>query len=197
MKTRIAVFCALLVVGSAHADPYSMAMQQARRASQQNAAEQQHIQNAAGGNAPSQAAAPGATPVNPALQATLSNINSLQADFKTIGASTGSATDPSQKVSLLNDLSSAAQGNKASSDSIKKLADDLLAAVAGKTQISVAQQTRLARDIHAIFNSSHLTDAQQQLMFDDAQKILTDAGVSLDNAVDVVVDLKTISAETK
>ena len=197
MKTRIAVFCALLAVGSAHADPYSMAMQQARRVSQQNAAEQQHIQNAAGGNAASQAAAPGAAPVNPALQATLSNINSLQADFKTIGATAGSAADPSQKVSLLNDLSSAAQGNKASSDSIKKLADDLLAAVAGKTQISVAQQTRLARDIHAIFNSSHLTDAQQQLMFDDAQKILTDAGVSLDNAVDVVVDLKTISAETK
>src|ERR1700722_18639257 len=112
MKTRIAVFCALLAVGGANADPYSMAMQQARRVSQQNAAEQQHIQNAAGGNAPSPATAPGAAPVNRTLQATLSNINSLQADFKTIGATAGSATDPSQKVSLLNDLSSAGQGNK-------------------------------------------------------------------------------------
>jgi hypothetical protein len=196
MKTRVAVFCALLVAGGGYADPYSMSMQQARRTADQNNAEQQRIQNASGG-APAQAAAPSAAPVNPALQATLSNISSLQADFKTLGSSTSATPDPSERVSLLNNLSSAAQGNKASSDSIKKLADDLLTAVSGKNQIPAAQQTKLARDIHAIFNSAHLTDAQQKLMFDDVQKILTDGGVSLDNAVDVVTDLKKVSSETK
>ncbi len=197
MKTRIAAFCALLVTGGALADPYSMAIQQARRASDQNTAEQQQIQNGSGGGPGQSAASPKAAPMDPALQATLSNINGLQTDLGALSNSTGDKPDPMQRISLLNNLSAAAQGTKASSDSVKKLADDLLTAVSGRKQITTAQQTRLARDIHALFNSSHLTEAQQKLMFDDAQKILTDGGVSLDAAVDVVTDLKKVSSETK
>jgi hypothetical protein len=196
MKMRIAAFCTLLVAGGAMADPYSMAIQQARRASDQNASEQQRIQNAAG-NAPGQTFAPSAVPLDPALQATLSNISSLQTDLNALNNSTAGQPDSGQRISLLNNLSAAAQGPKASSDAIKTLADDLLLAVTGKTQITPAQQTRLARDIHALFNSSHLTEAQQKLMFDDVQKILTDGGVSLDYTVNVVTDLKKISSETK
>ncbi len=195
MKTRLAVFCALLVAGSAFADPYVMATQQAKRASDQNAAEQQRIQNAAGAGSASSPAA-SVAPMNPALQATLNNIHSLQANFTDLGNSTSPTPDSGERISLLNNLSSAAQGNKASAESVKKLADDLLAGVSGK-KLSAAQQTRLARDIHAAFNSSHLTDAQQKVVFDDVQKTLTDGGVSLDNAIDIVVDLKKVSSETK
>ena len=197
MKTRIAAFCALLVTGGALADPYSMAIQQARRASDQNAAEQQQIQNGSSGGPGQSAANSKAAPMDPALQATLNNINGLQTDLGALNNSAADKPDPMQRISLLNNLSAAAQGTKASSDSVKKLADDLLTAVCGRKQITTAQQTRLARDIHALFNSSHLTDAQQKLMFDDAQKILTDGGVSLDAAVDVVTDLKKVSSETK
>jgi len=197
MKTRIAAFCALLIAGGALADPYSMAIQQARRASDQNAAEQQQIQNGTGGSQGQAAANAKTAPVDPALQATLSNINGLQTDLGALNNATGDKPDPMQRISLLNNLSAAAQGTKASSDSVKRLADDLLTAVSGRKQLTTAQQTRLARDIHAIFNSSHLTDAQQKLMFDDVQKILTDGGVSLDATVDVVTDLKKISSETK
>jgi hypothetical protein len=196
MKTRIAAFCALLLAGAAGADPYSMAIQQARRTSDQNAAEQQQVQKAAGSPGQSGAGA-STTPVDPALQATLSNISGLQTDLGALTSSTADKPDPMQRISLLNNLSSAAQGTKASSDSVKKLADDLLTAVSGRKQITSAQQIRLARDIHALFNSSHLSDAQQKLVLDDVQKTLTDGGVSLDAAVDVVTDLRKISSETK
>jgi hypothetical protein len=196
MKTSLAFFCSLLIVGSTYADPYVMATQQAKRTSDANAAEQQRIQNAtSAGSAASPAA--NAAPVNPALQATLNNIHSLQANFTALGSSTTATPDPSQRVSLLNNLSSAAQGPKASADSIKKLADDLLATLAGRKQLTANQQIRLARDIHALFNSSHLNDAQQKVMFDDVQKTLTDGGVSLNDAVNVVTDLKKVSSETK
>src|SRR5665213_4591100 len=201
MKTRIAAFCALLIAGSALADPYTIAKQQAKRASSQNDAEQSRIASAANGAAPAQSAsaapAPAAPPANPALQATLNNSNSLQADFAALNNSTGDKPDPGQKISLLNNLSSAAQGTKPASDSVKSLADDLLTAVAGKKKLSAAQQTTLARDVHAIFNSSHLSAAQQQTLYDGVQKILMDGGASVDDAVNVVTDLKKIADETR
>lgn len=192
MKTQTVLFCALLVTGNMLADPYSMAIQQAKRTSAENNAQQQHLANAAGG---ASAATPNAPAANPALQATLSNITSLQGDLKTIGSS--ATPDGSAKASLLNDLTSAAQGTKASSDSVKKLADDLMTALSGKNQIPAAKQTQLARGLHAMFNSAHLTDAQQQAVLDNVQKILTDNGVSLNSAVDVGTDLKAIAAQTK
>lgn len=196
MKTISVLFSALLIAAGVHADIYTGAIQQARRASDANNAEQQRIANQSGGNASGQPSTPATPPANPALQATLNNINSLQTDIKAVGSASG-APDASLKINLLNDLTSAAQGGKASSDSVKRLADDLLKAIVGKNQISAAQQTKLARDIHAIFNSSHLSSAQQQTMFDDVQKTLTDSGISLDSAVDVVTDLKNIATQTK
>jgi hypothetical protein len=198
MKIVITYACLLLTAGNLLAQNYYMAIQQAKRDSSQNNAEQQRIANAAGGA--QGAAAPGApalapaAPVNPALQATLLNISSLQADLATAVASTNDKPD---KTALLNDLSQAAQGTKASSTSVKKVADDLLASVAGQKKLTTAQQTKLAREIHALFNSSHLTATQQQTLLDDVQKTLTDSGASLDNAVDTVIDLKAVVAETK
>jgi len=201
MKAPGAIFCALLIAGVSQADPYNIAKQQAHRASDQNTAEQQRIQNASGGPAQSGAAAPapapGAPPMDPMLQATLNNINSLQADFATFSSSASDKPDPAQKISLLNNLSQAAQSKKAPSEAVKKLADDLQAAVSGKKKLAAASQKKLAAEVHALFNSSHLTDAQQKTMFDDVQKILTEAGATLDDAVNVVTDLRKIAEATK
>ncbi len=198
VKTCIAAGCLLLVAGSVLAQNYYMATQQAKRASAQNDAEQQRIQGAAGpGAAP--AATPATTPaapLDPKLQATLKNIAGLQSNFAVLTAA-GDSPDPAQKISLLNNLSEAAQGTKATPDSVKKLADDLMPSVTGKKKLGAAQQTRLARDVHALFNSAHLTATQQQTLLTDVQNLLTDGGAPLDNAVDVVTDLKTIAAETK
>ena len=198
MKTFIACACLLLAAGTVPAQNYYMAVQQAKRASAQNDAEQQKIQQAAGGSGAAQggaAGSPAPAPMDPALQATLSNISSLQTDFATVISSTGDKAD--QKISLLNNLSKAAQGTKASANSVKKLADDLLTALAGKTKLGAAQQTSLAREVHALFNSSHLTDAQQDKLLADVQKTLTDGGATLDDAVNVVTDLKQVVTETK
>jgi hypothetical protein len=199
VKTVIAGGCLLLTAGSLLAQNYYLATQQARRDSSQNDAEQQRIQKEAGGSpgAPGAPAPATAAPVDPALQATLNNVSSLKSDFAAAITSTGDKPDPAQKISLLNNLSQAAQGAKASADSVKKLATDLLTALAGKNKLAAAQQTKLAREIHALFNGAHLTPAQQQTLLADVQKILTDGDASLDDAVNVVTDLKAVVAETK
>ena len=203
MNKSITVALVLFAAGTVLAQEvnYNRAKQQARRDSAQNDAEQQRIQRAAsdpaGAPAASAAAAAPAAPADPALQATLSNVAGLQSDFATLSNFTGDKPEVAQKISLLNNLSQAAQGTKASSTSVKKLADDLMAAVAGKKKLAAAQRTKLAREVHALFNSAHLTAAQQQSLLTDVQKILVDGGASFDAAVDVVTDLKAVAAETK
>jgi len=204
MKSFIASICLLGTAGSVFAQNYYLATQQARRDSAQNDAEQQRIQREAGGSngtpgvASRYAAIPAAaaTPMDPKLQATLKNVAGLQADFAAIVASSDKPT-PDQKTALLNDLSEAAQGTKASSGSIKKVADDLWPAMTGQKRLAAAQQRKLAQEVHALFNSSHLTAPQQQTILNNIQKALTDAGTSLDDTVNLVTDLKAVVAETK
>jgi hypothetical protein len=196
MKLVVTFCCSAFAVGTAMADPYVMARQQAIRASDQNAAEQQRIQQQAGQAAAATPPPASAPPMDPALAATLQNVANLRADVAAFNAATNAEPDAVQKISLLNNLSAAAQGTKPASDLVKKLADDLITAASGK-KIPSAQQTKLARDVHALFNSSHLTSAQQQMLGDDAQKILISAGASPDDAAGVAADLKAIAAATK
>jgi hypothetical protein len=194
MKSFIALACALLVANSLLADSYSEAIRQAKTASaRETAANQQLMDN------PQPAAPPQNNPnqpVDPALQATLQNIDNLRNDFVAIG--NAPAADPlaAQKQSLTNDLAIAAQGAKPQPASISKLADDLATAIAGKEKLR-APQPKLAQFIHAIFNTAHLTTAQQQMIFRGVQKILTDGGASPDEAASVVNDIKAIASETK
>ena len=48
-----------------------------------------------------------------------------------------------------------------------------------------------------MFNGSHLSSAQQQMVLDAVQKILSDGGVSTDDSAKVISDLKAIATETK
>jgi hypothetical protein len=193
MKTSVALFGVLLVAGSALADPYGIAIQQAKRASDQNNAEQQQIAGQTEANSSPQPGAPAAK-ADPVLAATLQNITNLQADFASIINATGDKAD--QRIALMNDFSKAAQGARASTESAKVLAKDLITAMDGNKKLE-PQQKKLAREIHAVFNSSHLTAERQQVVLNDVQKTLTDAGVSLDAATDVVTDLKAVAGETK
>jgi hypothetical protein len=197
MKRQIFVLLATVLVAASASAQYNIAEQQARRASQQNDAEQQRIANAAGSGGaaqPSQSAS-GTPPADPMLQATLNNIASLQADLASFVST--DKPDPAQKNSLLSNMSQAAQGKKATPDSAKELAKDLQTALTGKKSLAAAQQKQLAAFIHASFNGSHLTDAQSEKIYGTVQKILTDAGVSTDDAVNIVTDLKKVTADTK
>jgi hypothetical protein len=201
-KSFVAGAWLLGAAGGVFAQNYNLATQQARRDSAQNDAEQQRIANAAGAPAGSSrygrpaTPAPEAAPMDPALQATLKNVAGLQTDLAAFVATSDKPT-ADQKTALLNDLSEAAQGAKASSGAIKKVAEDLSPALAGQKRLGVPQQKRLAQQIHALFNSSHLTAAQQQAILTSIQKTLTDAGTSLDDTVNLVTDLKAVVAETK
>ncbi len=197
MKKSILGLALALAWVRADADPYSMAIQQANRVSNQNNAEQQRIasqENEGASSPPGQNQA--ASAANPLLAATLQNIKSLGRDFTDLEQSPGGQPDSSGVVALMNDLSSAAQGPKASAQSVKELAKDLATALAGNQKIK-AYEPELARSIHAIFNSSHLNSSQQSKIYDRVNKLLANAGVPLGSATDVVTDLQTIGGETK
>jgi hypothetical protein len=194
MKTFIALSCALFVANGVLADPYSAAIRQANDVSGK-------VTRAEQGNESQTAPSPGAPPqsnpqADPVLEATLRNIANLRADFAALGSLAGTNSAATQSQLLMNDLSTAAQGAKPSPASISKLADDLVATTAGKEKSEAAQQ-KLAQYMHAIFNSSHLSAAQQLMIFDDVQKILQNGGASPDDAANVVNDIKAIATETK
>ncbi len=199
MKASAAFFCALFLANGIFADPYSMAIQRAKNVS----ANETKMSNATANqdNPPPQSSSPAATrPAppqdNPVLEATLRNIANLRVDFDALGKLSELKSDSPPKKLLLNDLTAAAQGTKPSQTSVTNLAENLAVAVAGKSTLQ-PQHAKLAQDVHAIFNSSHLSKSQQQMIFDEVQKKLQDGGATADNITNVVNGIKTIAAETK
>jgi len=187
MKTSIAFFCALYLAGSVSAQGvYNMAKQQAKNAA---GSESSAGQPAAAAH-PATPALPASPSPSPALEATLQNIENLRYDFEKFDS------NPTNTQPLINDLTAAAQNTKPSPGSISRLAGDLATAISGKDKLRAPEQ-KLAREIHAIFNSSHLSPAQRQMIYDDVQKILQDCGVLSGETDNVINDLKTIAKETK
>ncbi len=169
-----------------------MAQQQARNAAASENKNQQAI-SSAGASAPAPVAplqSNSGPPTNSALQPTLQNIACLRADFENLVSSSTNAT------SLLNHLTAAAQSKKPSPAAVTKLAGDLTAIIAGNDKLRTQQQN-LAQWVHAIFNSSHLSAAQKQMIHDGMQKIFADAGVSVPDAANVINDLQTIATQTQ
>jgi len=194
MKTLTAFLLIFLCAGAIHADIYSAAIKQAH-----NVANGQPPQ----GGPPAQQAPPAAPPqnplpprVNPVLEATLQNISNLRVDFDALGKLPELKLDSLPKQSLLNDLTAAAQGAKPSPTSVTNLAESLATAVAGKEDMQ-PQHAKLAQDIHAIFNSSYLSAAQQEMIFNDVQNILQSNEIPSDEITNVVAGVKKIAAETQ
>ena len=186
MKPFVVLAVALAFAGNAPADVnYNLAKDQAKRDANQNNAQQ--------GVAPSQPPSPSAPqtpPTDPALIATLQNIVDLRADLDALVQAADAQAGADQRASLMTHLSAAAaRDKKASPASVKKIAGHLIAAVSGKKNLA-AQNAKLARDIHALFNGAHLSATQQQTLLDGAEKILTDAGRSGGRSGDVIGDLK-------
>jgi hypothetical protein len=194
MKPFLTLACALFAANSLFADPYSAAIQQAKRVANQETEANRQLMN----NPPP--ATPAQTnpnqPSDPVLQATLENIQNLQNDFATLSKLTNAAAITTEKVGLTNDLASAALGAKPSQPSLAKLGDDLAAVILGNQKLR-PQHPRLAQYVHASFNGSKLTPAQQQMIFSDVQKILVAGGTAPEDATNVVNDIKTIASETK
>ncbi|HEY5233461.1 MAG TPA: hypothetical protein VIK35_08015 [Verrucomicrobiae bacterium] len=192
MKTPVVIFCALLAVNGVCGGIYNIAEQQAR-----NVAAGEPPQGAPPPTTPPpQNNNPPAPPPNPALEATLKNISNLSVDFDALGKLAELKPDAPQKKLLLDDLTVAPQGVKPSPASTSMLADNLASAVAGKAAMQ-PQHAKLAQDIHAVFNGSHLSTTQQQMIFNDVQGILQTGGAAADDITNVVSDIKTMVTETK
>jgi hypothetical protein len=194
MKPFIALTCALFMANNILADPYTAAIQQAKNVSnQETAANRQLMDNPPPAAPPQNNPNP---PADPVLLATQQNIENLRNDFAAIGSPAAGNSLAARMQSLTNNLAIAAQGAKPQPASISKLAGDLATAIDGKEKLR-APPLKLAQFVHAIFNSAHLTTAQQQMIFTGVQKILTDGGAATDEAANVVNDLKEIASETK
>ena len=194
MKTFTAFLLIFLCARAIHADIYSEAIKQAH-----NVANGQPPQGGSSAQQTPPAVPPQNPPlpqVNPVLEATLQNISNLRVDFDELGKLTELKPDSLPKQSLLNDLTAAALGAKPSPTSVTNLAENLATAVAGKKDMQ-PQHAKLAQDIHAIFNSSHLSTAQQETIFADVQEILQSNEVPSDEITNVVNGLKKIAAETQ
>ena len=190
MKIFIGIIGAAIAAASLRADPYSSAINQARRAANSEENHQQAIQAAASSN-PAPAPAPAQPPpTDPALQATLQNIDSLQSDFANV------SSNPTNTQPLVGDLTAAAQGSKPSAQSTSQLANDLANALSGNDKLRAHYQP-LARYVHAVFNGSHLAATQQQMILDGTQKIMDDSAVSTDASAKIIGDMKTIATETQ
>jgi len=186
MKLFPSILCVLFVAGSASAQGvYNMAKQQAKNAANSESAHQGAIQS----ETPPQYN-PQPAPPDPVLQATLRNINNLRVDFEDFDS------NPTNTVALVKDLNDAAQGAKPPAPDVARLAQDLAAVLAGNQKLHTQHQ-KLAQYVHAMFNGSHLSPAQQQMVLDAVKKILTDGGVPADDVARVISDLKTIGTETK
>ena len=187
MKLLLVLFCAMLTAGSISAQGvYNMAKQQARDVANGGSSQP----NEASPASPPPQYNPPPAPSDPALEATLRNINNLRVDFE------GFDSNPTNTEPLKIDLAAAAQGAKPSPATVARLAQDLVAVFAGNEKLH-PQRQKLAQYIHAVFNGSHLSPAQQQMVCDGVQKCLSDGGVTSDDSANVINDLKAIANETK
>lgn len=189
MKQTVAIGCALIVAVSLRADVYSIAKQEAK-----NVANGKTPSGGANPNyqtPPPATARPPANPApNPALEATLQNIAALRTDFANLD------TNPTNTLALNNDLTAAAQTTKPPAAAVTKLTQDLAAVIAANKNLKTGYP-QLAQFVHALFNSSHLSPAQQQAVCDRVQKILQGGGVPTEDVTRVLDDLKAIAAGTR
>jgi len=138
-----------------------------------------------------QPARPNAAPApDPVLNATLQNIAGIQLDLARL------ETNAAVKAQLIANLNAAPQGKKPSAGSISKFADDLATALAGR-KVPSDQRKTLAQYCRAINNGSYLSPAQEEAIFDGAQKILQTAQVPAGDAAKIIADMKVIVRESK
>lgn len=186
MKAFVVLFVILAFASGARADVnYDLGKKLAKRQANQGQTQPD--------NPPAQSPAP---PTDPALAATRQNIADLRTDLDALARSANAQAGAEQRIALLNHLSAAAQGKKAEPASVRKIAGRLIRAASGNKDLS-AHNTQFASDLHALFNSAHLSAAQTAALLGEVKKILTDAGVLADDADYVVNDLKQIAAETQ
>jgi small-conductance mechanosensitive channel len=192
-KFLLPVLLIAAAVATAQEVNYNIARDQAKRAvSQTQAASNGQGAAPAAGQTPPAQSQPAADPV---LAATVQNINKLRDNLATISAAADANAAADEKVSLLNNLTAAAQGTKASSANVRKLASQIVVALPAHKKLS-PQITKLARDVHAVFNGGHLNDTQRDALLAEVKKLLTDAEVSDDDTGKIVDTLKAVAAET-
>jgi hypothetical protein len=194
MKSLFVLFVvSLLFAGNLPADQGTMIKQKAKNIANQNNA-QQGVPTAppsspkpASSPSPAPPAPPPPQQLTPQQQAFVQLVKDLEAIKPESLAE--------RKEQLAADLLAVAQGaNKPSWAALRKLAEDLATALAGKT-IAPAQRSRLAQDLQAVLNGANYPPSQLDDIITDVPAILKKAGADAKAAAAVGEDLKAITAE--
>lgn len=107
----------------------------------------------------------------------------------------GSSLTIEQMSQFRTDLAAAVRGSaKPSPDAVKRLGDNLVAALAS-VELPAAAQGRVAQNLQSILNCGGVPTKEVQAVITDTQATLQRAGVERKAAVAVANDLKTISGE--
>ena len=188
MKTVIVLSGVLGLALAASAQNYGAAINLAHKA----VTKTENASNADPDAQTPNSAAPGQAPqpMDPALAATLQNIAHLRADLLNL------STNSTPSEALTNDLMAASTGTKASAETVAKVIADLSAVVKDKPALRGHYQA-IAQYLHAAANGAHLTPAQFQIISDNLEKVLQDAGAPYSPTEDLLDDLKHLARETK
>jgi hypothetical protein len=183
MKTTLILFSGWLAAGTVFAGSEQIIKQRAKELSNQNDVRQ-------GVTPPSQAGpqAP-ATPVPLTIEQ--QSLNRFRADLAAIKAE--EPVTPEKKQQLARDLIGAALAPKPSPEAAKKLAEDLSAAFSQKP-LTAESRARFVQEIDAVLNPSKYPQAKMPAIFDDIQAIFQTSGLTRKDAVQLVEDVKGLSA---
>lgn len=139
---------------------------------------------------PTAAPANPGTPVVPQAQI-VAKIKTDIAGFKT-----GFIATVEQKQQFIKDLAAAARSAKPSLPTVTKFVDTLVAGLSEAT-LSPEQQTRLAQNLEAVFNSKPLPASQFEAIIADVQAIMQVGSVKRTVATTIANDLKAVGAEVR
>ena len=128
-----------------------------------------------------------ATSITTTVTASIAKIQANIAIIKTKPEATAE-----QKQKFGTDMFAAAAAVKPSEEAVRKLADSLATAIAN-TKIASGDQSKLARDLYSLLNST-TPPAQVPALIDDAKEILLVAGVSKGATQTVGKDLSAVTA---
>ncbi len=143
---------------------------------------------------PAPASASSTTPASTAPAPSQSMIN-FRTDLATIKANDSVTTDTKQR--LTRELLAMAQtGSKPAPASANKVVEGLANSQTVKP-LSSSNLGRVVQELDAVLNPGKYPAAKLDAIYDDIQAVLVNNGMSRNDAVKVVADIKTVSTEVR
>jgi hypothetical protein len=179
------------IAGTVFAGPETIIRERAKELRDQNNV-RQGVATPAQPVQPTPSTAPSTVPAANAWQA--AGVSRLPADLAAVKMN--APVPVSQNQLITQDVMAIAGVTKVSSATAAKLAHSMSEALAAKGMTAV-DRSRLAQDLNAALGTSNMPQTQMQAVLADIQAIFQANGLPRNNAVEIVNNVKAITAEVK